>query len=299
MKEFLSDVDKMAHERTSSSQGLWERLRVESQNLRGPRRDDYKPHSSSNETSESVSRSPRRIMNPRNAGRGRGTGTASGKPLNKLSKDSSTREKSSKSSIEESILFDVDHYKDLVDRGFTLESGPEDDPFDHFIDEVFIDSFKTKENSVNRVIVTPSFSRTILPKPRPMRSILDSLEPKIVAEAGSEGTRLARQAWTGLAKNYFYNDHDKQHVVNLIARRTNVILRKVEEFDEKVGRGEAQVDRVFEDSFRRIPERFDRDRHDPSDDTDVIEVVSDTEFGQDDTNWETEEEAVVDEDELV
>ena len=188
------------------------------------------------------------------------------------------------------ILFDVQHFKDMADRGETIDTDGMDN-FDSWMAHKFVESMKTDDGVVSEVLKSSEFDKVSIPKARPLTHLLSTITPNIYSVSkDSDGYKIAANAWKVLSKNYYFTDTQKEYICNMIARKADYILKTAEAAKKE----NAEVDGIFEYGFKKgLPgieaEKMKRAMYDGT------PVKEDT-YIQGKTDWD--QTAVVDEDQL-
>ncbi len=188
------------------------------------------------------------------------------------------------------ILFDVQYFKDLVDRGETIDTSGMDH-FDGWMAHKFVESVKSENGVVREVIKSNDFDKVNLPKARPLTHLLSTINPNIYSVTkDSDGYNIAANAWHVLSKNYYFTDKQKENMCNVIARKAEYIFKTAEAAKQQ----NAEVDGIFDFDFKKglsgiEAEKLKRAMYDGT------PVKEDT-FVQGNTDWD--QTAVVDEDQL-
>jgi len=144
----------------------------------------------------------------------------------------------------QSMLFDMDHFQDLVKAGKTISTEGMDD-IDKFLAHALVESMKSSTDEFRHVETTPGFAKIQVPKPRSMLQLAHSITPRIhTAAPGTEGYRAAAQAWEVLSKNLHYSEADRAMMCNTIARIINKVI-------DDAGKDSIYKDMIFEPHFRK------------------------------------------------
>lgn len=188
------------------------------------------------------------------------------------------------------ILFDVEYFKNLVDRGETIDTTGMDH-FDSWMAHKFVESVKSENGIVREVIKSNDFDKVSIPKARPLSHLLSTINPNIYSVTkDSDGYKIAANAWHVLSKNYYFTDKQKENMCNVIAKKAENIFKTAEAAKQQ----NAEVDGIFAFDFKKgLPgieaEKLKRAMYDGT------PVKEDT-FVQGKTDWD--QTAVVDEDQL-
>jgi hypothetical protein len=295
-----------------SKAGLWASIKskndMSSQNPRSS--GNFQPRSNfvNNNNNESMgvlspnNDNQNRVRNTRNGGGGNKTGGFSNsgggkfKPKVGGRRKQLDREDRPRDSYNETIppmlanaLFDMEHFATYAGKGKQIPEKGMDD-IDKFLANIFIESFKTESHEVRTVVESPKLRRVLIPRARPLSSLIESMQPKIYEanEYGSLGYNLGSEAWEVVSKNYYYSENERHYICNGIARLGDKIMTKLEkEID-------VPVDMVFDQTFRKgyLGIEDERRRRLLADEI----PVSDSDYIQSETNWK--QEAFIDEDQL-
>eukprot|EP01035_Chromulina_nebulosa_P020185 gene20185-26203_t len=194
-------------------------------------------------TSGLLSNRPQKIDNPR---------------FNKSKQAKSTRdsEEKSKSDLEDESLLDMNYFKDIVSRGYSIEESEMDD-FDKFTLDILLESIKSPDGEVLGMEYTPEFYRVRLPEHRPLIELIDSTKPRIQSvKNDTEGYNVALDAWDAISKNYFYSDAQKDRICNKIALLTNEVLEDAKKYEIELENGGEDDTSVLDENFNKLPMRL-------------------------------------------
>ena len=203
---------------------------------------------------------------------------------------------SSSDDIDDASLNELDHFSDLIKRGYTFDQS-EYDPADKFLADLFLNSFKTNDHIVHEIHANSSLKRARIPQSRSMVEIINATLPNItsVKDENTEAYKLGLQSWNAISKNHYFSEFQQRDVANRIAKMTEQVHIKALLMEEAYNRGEEELDVDLDPNYQKIPISFAYEDsinkyHCEDEDDEVVEVKSD------ETNWDVE--AVIDEDQL-
>lgn len=182
-------------------------------------------------------------------------------------------------------------FQEAVEKGYSIDTRGLDG-IDAFFADVYLASLKTPDARMRTVVESTAWRRTQLPKARPVHQLIASTRPLITgAKEGSEGHRVASQAWQAVSRNYYVSEPDKAFICDQIAKKRDEIQLAIEATEE--------VDMIFQSHFRKgfMGIEDEKRRLMISQNEEAMRASGyNFDSAEDTTEWDVE--AVVDEDEL-
>lgn len=118
-----------------------------------------------------------------------------------------------------SQLFNLEPFQEAAAAGQELDT-EDDDAIEDLLATAFMESLKSPTHSFH-VFIDKDHAKVHLPRPRSSAQLWAALQPNILAPRDSEGYANAKQTWTLLGRNPYYNDREKRSMTNMMATLTN------------------------------------------------------------------------------
>jgi len=156
-------------------------------------------------------------------------------------------------------IFDYEYFEKIAQKDTKRLDTHDFDSVDQWLADVFMESYKAKDETITDIFHINSPSRSRLPQARPLEVLLDAMTYKATsASEGSAGFELASQAWNAINKNYYISDHMKRHICNAVAIKTNRIYDRADRFEREHLSGSSNFvyEELYDLNYSRPSEKF-------------------------------------------